>query len=360
MVAAYITTPAGFLIIVLLSSFILNFYVLWRLCGLFSVKRGVIFWTVVFICSTSLFGYHLLHYRFIYIAATWWLGIVWLLFSTLLVYEIVRLFIKIKPFTAGIAVLIIAGLATICAIINAQFVHVKEIVIPGNVNINIVQLSDIHLGMTSEKFFQKVIERTNALEPNLIVITGDIVDMYNEDIHKSLQKLKDLKADPASPVGSAATGVFFVTGNHEMYSGSERTAEALIEANVKVLRNQLADCNEIQIIGIDESTDLQDVGWIVERLNRDKSKFCVLLSHRPISPKELCNMGIELGLSGHLHDGQIFPFNYVVRLFQKYMAGLYKEDGSYLYVTTGTGTWGPRMRLGSRNEIVLIKIRKTP
>ena len=349
MFMAFVTTPAGFMIIVLLASFILNFYTLWRLCGLFSIKRGVIFWVVVFICSTSLFDYHLLHYRLIYIVSTWWLGIVWLLFSTLLAYEIVRLFVKIKPAAAGVGVLIIAGLAIIFAIINAQFVHVKEIVIPGNVNINIVQLSDIHLGMTSEKFLQRIIEKTNALEPNIVVITGDVVDMYNEKMHKSLQKLKDLKAD-----------VYFVTGNHEMYSGAEKTAEALTEANVKVLRNQLADCNEIQIIGIDESTDLQDVGWIVERLNRDKSKFCVLLSHRPISPKVLSDMGIQLGLSGHLHGGQIFPFNYVIRLFQKYMAGLYEENGSYLYVTTGTGTWGPRMRLGSRNEIVLIKIRKTP
>jgi predicted MPP superfamily phosphohydrolase len=344
---------AAFLSIVLLISFVLNFYVLWRLCGLFKIKRGIIFWIVVIICSTSLIGSSILRSHFdniiskiIFMIATNWLGIMWLLFSTLIVYEIVRLFIKINPSTAGVAILTIVGLATIYAMINAQLVRVKELVIPGNVNLNIVQISDIHLGSTSEKFLQRVIEKTNALEPNLIVITGDIIDNYNERTQKTLAKLKELKAD-----------VYFVTGNHEMYSGSEKVAEALVEANIKVLRNQLADCNEIQIIGIDESTDLQDVGWIIERLNRDKSKFCVLLSHRPISPKVLSGMGINLGLSGHLHGGQIFPFNYVVSLFQKYMAGLYKEDESYLYITTGTGTWGPRMRLGSKSEMVLVKIR---
>ncbi len=344
-----------FFSVILLLSFALNFYVLWRLSGLFKIKRGIAFWTAVIICSVSLVGSSMLHRHFdnaitkiIYVIATHWLGIMWLLFSTLIVYEIVRLFIKIEPFTAGVAILVIVGLATIIAIINAQLVRVKELVIPGNVNINIVQLSDIHFGSTSEKFLQRIIEKTNSLEPNIVVITGDLVDGYNEKTEKALQRLKGLKAE-----------TFFVTGNHEMYAGPEKVIEALGRANVKVLRNQLADFAGIQIIGIDESTVLSDVGWIVERLSRDKSKFCVLLSHRPIGPKALADMEIELALAGHLHGGQIFPFNYVLRLGYKYMKGLYKADGSRLYVTTGTGTWGPRMRLGSRSEIVLIRIQNT-
>jgi len=346
---------ATFLSIILLISFALNFYVLWRLCDLFKIKKGIIFWIAVFICSMSLVGSSILHRHFdnvitriIYITATNWLGIMWLLFSTLVVYEIVKLFIKINPFTAGVAILTIVGLAAIIAMINAQLVRVKEIVIPGNVNLNIIQLSDIHLGSTSEKFLQRIIEKTNALGPNIVVITGDLVDGYNEKTGKALARLEDLKAS-----------VFFVTGNHEGHTGSEKVIETLGEMNVKVLRNQLADYNGIQIIGIDESTDLSDVGWIVERLNRDKSKFCVLLSHRPISPKVLAEMKINLELAGHLHGGQIFPFNYIVGLSHKYMLGLYKENTSFLYVTTGTGTWGPRMRLGSRSEIVRIRIQKT-
>ncbi len=320
---------------------------------MFKIKKGIIFWITVIICSVSLISSSILRSyfdnivsRIIFIIAANWLGIMWLLFSTLIVYEIVRLFIKINPVTAGIAILTIVGLATISAMINAQLVRVKELVIPGNINLNIVQLSDIHLGSTSEKFLRRVIEKTNALEPNVVVITGDLVDGYNGKTEKALMKLKELKAI-----------TFFVTGNHEIYAGPEGAAEALGRMNVKVLRNQLVNYNDIQIIGIDESTDLQDVGWIVERLNRNKSKFCVLLSHRPISPKVLADTKINLELAGHLHGGQIFPFNYIVGLFHKYMSGLYKENGSYLYVTTGTGTWGPRMRLGSRSEIVLIKVR---
>ncbi len=378
---------ATFFSIILLISFALNFYVLWRLCDLFKIKngstlrlgstpsillrtgslttgcsgqagspaRGIIFWVVVIICSISLIGSSILrsHFdnivsRIIYVIAANWLGIMWLLFSTLIVYEIVRLFIKINPFTAGIAILIVVAVTTIYAMINAQVIRVKELTIPGNTNLDIVQISDIHLGSVSENFLQRVIEKTNALRPDVIVITGDIADSYNEKTEKALQKLKDLKAD-----------VFFVTGNHEMYAGPEKATKTLTDANVRVLRNQLADYNQIQIIGIDESTDLREVGGIVERLKIDESKFCVLLSHRPIGPEKLADMRIELGLSGHMHGGQIFPFNYIVGLNHKYLAGLYKYNGSYLYVTTGTGTWGPRMRLGSRSEIVLIKIKKS-
>ncbi len=342
-----------FVSIILFLSFVLNFYVLRRLFGLLKIKRGIIFWIIYLVCASSLVGSVILRFysdsvisEIIFVIATGWLGIMWLLFSALLVYEIIKLFIKIEPFTAGVAILIIVGLVTICAMINAQFVRVKELTIQGNANLNIVQLSDIHLGSTSEKFLQRMIDKANALESNLIVITGDLVDEYNEDVEKALQRLKGLRPT-----------VFFVIGNHEMYAGAEKVANALARANVKVLRNQLADFNEIQILGIDQSADLRDADWIIKILNRDKSKFCLLLTHRPISPKVLADEKIELALAGHLHGGQIYPFNYVVQFIYKYISGLYKEKDSSIYVTTGTGTWGPRMRLGSRSEIVLIKIR---
>ena len=345
----------AFFSIILLISFAINFYVLLRLCDLFKIKKGTIFWIAVMVCSVSLIASSILRSHFdniinrvFYIIAANWLGILWLLFSTLIVYEIVRLFIKINPATAGIAILTIVGLLAIYAMINAQLVRIKELVIPGNTNLNIVQISDIHLGSTSERFLQRVIEKTNALEPDVVVITGDIADNYNERAQKALAKLKNLKAD-----------AFFVTGNHEMYAGPGKAVKILTEANVKVLCNQLVDYNQIQIIGIDESTNLQNLGQILGQLNIDESRFCVLLSHRPIEPKILSDMKIDLALAGHAHGGQIFPFNCIVRFYQKYLSGLYKYNNSYLYVTTGTGTWGPRMRLGLRSEIVLVKVRKT-
>jgi predicted MPP superfamily phosphohydrolase len=345
---------AIFFSVVLLISFAINFYVLSRLYDLFKIKKGLIFWIAVLVCSVSLIASSILRSHFdniisrvFYVIAANWLGILWLLFSVLIIYEIVRVFIKINPAMAGIVILTIVGLAVIYAMINAQLVRVKELVIPGDADLNIVQISDIHLGSTGEKFLQRIIKKTNTLKPDVVVITGDIADSYNERTQKSLVKLGDLKAD-----------IFFVTGNHEMYAGSEKAIKALTQANVRVLCNQLVNYNQIQIIGIDESTNLHNLGQILGQLNIDECKFCVLLSHRPVEPKMLSDMKIDLALAGHSHGGQIFPFNFIVRFYQKYLSGLYRYNNSYLYVTTGTGTWGPRMRLGSRSEIVLIKVRK--
>jgi len=90
----------------------------------------------------------------------------------------------------------------------------------------------------------------------------------------------------------------------------------------------------------------------------DNSKFCILMCHRPVKLKTLSKTGINLALTGHTHAGQIFPFNYIVGLFYPYVSGLHNHNNTYIYGTSGTGTWGPRMRLGSRSEIVRLEIRK--
>jgi predicted MPP superfamily phosphohydrolase len=344
-----------FLSVILSSSFILNFYVLWRLYGLFAIKRGLVFWILVFICSISLIGSSMLRHSFdniitkiVYIAVVHWYGILWLLFSTLIIYEITRLFLKIPPSTAGVWILSIAALATVYSMINAQLIYVKKLTIPGNTNCNMVQLSDIHLGSVSANFLKRVIEKTNSLNPDLIFITGDMVDNSGKNTQDALANLKNLNA-PA----------FFVTGNHEMYTKRAKAIELLSQANIKTLADETADFNGIQIIGIDESDDIKNLGNIISKLKIDPSKFKVLLSHRPVPLKILSQMKINLTLCGHTHAGQIFPFNFIVGLFQKPVSGLHKYENSWLYVTSGTGTWGPRMRLGSRNEIVFIQIRKS-
>lgn len=344
-----------FLSVILSSSFILNFYVLWRLCGLFAIKRGLVFWILVFICSISLIGSAMLRHsvdniitKIVYIVVVNWYGILWLLFSTLIIYEITRLFVKIPPFTAGICILSIVALVTIYSMINAQLIHVRKLTIPGNTDCNIIQLSDIHLGSVSTNFLKRVIDKTNSLNPDLIFITGDMVDSLGNNTQEAIATLKNLQA-PA----------FFVTGNHEMYTRRTEVIEILSQANIKTLADEIADFNDIQIIGIDESDDIKNLRNIVGKLKIDPSKFTVLLSHRPVSAKMLSQMKINLALCGHTHAGQIFPFNFIVGLFQKPVSGLHKYENGWLYVTSGTGTWGPRMRLGSRNEIVFIQIRKS-
>lgn len=343
-----------FLFIVLLLYFAMNFYVLSRLCSLFQIKKGVVFWAIVLIATASLVGASILQSffsniisRIVYTVSAGWLGVLWLLFSTLIVYEILRLFIKISPSAAGVLIITIVAVVTLYSIINAHSLRIKSLTIPGPVDSNIVQLSDIHIGSVSGNFVKRIIDKTNALNPDLVLITGDLVDNYNASTQKAIGLLKNLNAP-----------VLFVTGNHERYVGSAKVAKSLTASNVKVLNNQLADYGQIQIIGIDYNDNESNLNQIIRGLNIDNSKFCILMYHRPVELKTLSQTGLDLVLSGHTHSGQIFPFNYIVRLFYKPLSGFHKYDNTYQYITSGTGTWGPRMRIGSRSEIVLLQIRK--
>ena len=339
-----------FISIILLLSFAMNFYVFARLYGLFKIKKDLVFWAIVIICTTSLIGASIFQSsagniisRIVYTVSAGWYGILWLLFSALIVYEILRPFVKINSSAAGTLIIIVVTLATIYSIINAQLIRIKSLTIPGPIDTDIVQLSDIHIGSVSVNFVKRIIGKTNALNPDLVLITGDLVDNYNASTQKAIGLLKNLKAP-----------VFFVTGNHERYVGPDRVTKSLTASNVKVLNNQLVDFGQIQILGISYNDNEKNLEHTIEGLNIDNSKFCILMSHRPVELKT----GIDLALTGHTHAGQIFPFNYIVGLFYPYVSGLQKHNNTYIYGTPGTGTWGPRMRLGSRSEIVLLEIRK--
>ncbi|HBG27559.1 MAG: hypothetical protein A2Y10_15495 [Planctomycetes bacterium GWF2_41_51] len=343
-----------FLYIILILSFVLNFYVLCRLAGMLAVKRGIIFFAVAVLLSISLIVASMLRHWFdntitkiIFSIVTYWYGILWLLFSTLIVYEIIKLFIKIKPYNAGIAILLIVAVLTVYSMINTQLIKIKKVSIPGSANIDIAQISDIHIGSVSGWFFKRVISKINDANPDFVLITGDLVDNANGHTRKALEVLKTLNAP-----------VLFVTGNHEGYAGVEKVTEALKSLDVTVLRNQSADFNDVQFIGIDDGVHANELKSIIDGL-RDTSKFCILMYHRPPNDLNLLSRtGVNLTLCGHTHKGQIFPFNFVVKNFFKNIYGLYEFPGGNLYVTSGTGTWGPRMRLGSRSEIVLIQIRE--
>jgi predicted MPP superfamily phosphohydrolase len=345
---------AIFISIVLLLSFAINFYVFARLCGLFKIKKDLLFWTVVIICTTSLIGASIFQSfvgniisRIVYTVAASWYGILWLLFSVLIVYEILRLFIKISHSAAGVLIITIVTVVTLYSIINAQSLRIKTLTIPGPIDSNIVQLSDIHIGSVSVNFVKRIIDKTNDLNPDLVLITGDLVDNYNTSTQKAIGLLKNLKAP-----------VLFVTGNHEKYVGPAKVIKLLTAANVKVLSNQLVDYGRIQIIGVDYDDNERNLDHIIQGLNIDNSKFCILMYHRPVKLKTLSKTGINLALTGHTHAGQIFPFNYIVGLFYPYVSGRQNHNNTYIYGTSGTGTWGSRMRLGSRSEIVLLEIRK--
>ena len=154
-------------------------------------------------------------------------------------------------------------------------------------------------------------------------------------------------------------GVFAVTGNHEFYAGINMFMDVAKNSNITVLRNEkITIADSIELAGIDDKagTRFSEVGSDLKLAlkNIDFTKPVILLSHRPDIFNEAEKSGVDLQLSGHLHAGQIPPMDLIVMLAFKYPYGLYRKNGSYLYTTSGTGIWGPPMRLFSRCEIVKI------
>lgn len=215
----------------------------------------------------------------------------------------------------------------------------------------LVQLSDIHAGETVGRgFIEKLVRRANALDPDMIVITGDLVDGSVEDLAPIVAPLASLRA---------RDGVWFVTGNHEYYSGAEAWVEHLRGLGIRVLRNErvairgengfdLAGTNDYAARGFGQGPG-QDLPRALA--NRDPARAVILLAHQPRSFLEAAGLGVDLQLSGHTHGGQIFPMHYLTGLVQPYLTGLHRRGDSMIYVSRGTGYWGPPMRLGAPSEI---------
>jgi predicted MPP superfamily phosphohydrolase len=219
----------------------------------------------------------------------------------------------------------------------------------------IVQISDLHLGqMMTKKILEQIVDQVNGLKPDLIAITGDLADGSTAKLLNEANPLKNLKADK---------GIYFVTGNHEYYSGVENWTLAIDKMGIKVLNNEnikirkkddyfyLAGVtdHEGKNFGREHASDFKKA---LSGLENGKKK--ILLAHQPIAVKKASEYGTDLVLAGHTHGGQIWPFNYFVYLQQRYLKGFYDYNGTKLYVNQGTGCWGPPVRLGSKNEITQI------
>ena len=212
-----------------------------------------------------------------------------------------------------------------------------------------VQISDVHLGTESLDYLDKVVSEVNKLEPDLVFITGDFLD-------DPALKPSDIKG-----LAKLSSRAYFITGNHERYSmyTDEFFEECEVVTVLDHFRRQDDFNEEISVFGIEwnrrnfENRKSEQVVFF-DSIKVDGSKFNIFLNHEPALVTEAEANGMNLMLSGHTHNGQIFPFNFFVRTRYKYIYGLYKIGNMDLYVTSGTGVWGPFMRIGSENEIVEI------
>lgn len=350
-----------FLLTFLTICFAVNYYILRRLYSLFKIRPRIGFYLLLVFLSLSFILAKVLQSRFdnflitaLDTLACFWMGLGILLLTCLAAYEIINLFIvmfRLTPLPKPLAGYIVSAAAiilTVYSMINAMFINITTIDIPAAVNMDIVQLCDIHLGSTSKKFLARVIEKTNALDPDAVLITGDLIDSRSELKAGSLSILNDFNAP-----------VYLTTGNHERYTGIWQI-EDFLKANTKVrfLRNEFVDFKGLQIIGIDDHEKKNQVATQLAELKLDPDKYSILMYHRPIGFDAAAEYGVDLMLASHTHNGQIFPLNFFVRLSFPYTKGLFEKPGSLLYVSQGTGTWGPAMRLGSKNQITLLKLRK--
>ena len=220
----------------------------------------------------------------------------------------------------------------------------------------IVQLTDVHIGPTiGRDFTEGLVEKVNALAADIVVITGDLVDGSVSEIGENVAPLINLEAKE---------GVFFVTGNHEYYSGADQWLEFLPSLNIRCLRNERVQisrgASSLDLAGIDDSdADKFGHGADLPRAlsGRDTSNPVVLLAHRPRAFPQAKEHGVDLQISGHTHGGQIWPFGYITRLVEPFILGLHKRDDSQIYVSCGTGYWGPPMRLAAPAEIALLELK---
>jgi predicted MPP superfamily phosphohydrolase len=218
----------------------------------------------------------------------------------------------------------------------------------------IVQLTDMHVGPTlGRDFVERVVREANALGPDMIVITGDLVDGTVEQLCDLVAPLRNLRAPD---------GVFFVTGNHEYYSGADAWISHLTTLGIRVLRNERVAIRDVfDLAGVDDFRARgmapghgQDVARALA--GRDSSRPVVLLAHQPKTLNDAVAGGVDLQLSGHVHGGQMVPFNWLARLDQPFVAGLHRVEKTGLYVSAGTGYWGPPMRVGPGAEVTRIEL----
>jgi predicted MPP superfamily phosphohydrolase len=224
----------------------------------------------------------------------------------------------------------------------------------------LVQLTDIHVGPTiGRAFIEDIVARTNALNPDLIAITGDLVDGSVAELADAVAPLAQLRA---------RHGVYFVTGNHEYFSGASPWIAELTRLGIRCLRNERVTISDgaasFELAGVDDHSGARsgEAGH-GENLSQalsglDPAREVVLLAHQPRSVFAAARFGIGLQLSGHTHGGQIWPFSYFVRLQQPFVAGLHRHGGAQVYVSRGTGYWGPPMRLAAPAEITQLVLTR--
>lgn len=339
---------------------LINYGIFYGLSILFSIPQNGLYYLILIIVALSFpisqlslrFTSHAL-VRSVYAVSAAWLGTSAYILIAFAIYLLVGPFLKLPPQFLGTLLVGSALIISAYALFNVSRLKVERINIPLNgikENIRAVQISDVHLGPIRKKgFLKRMVDRIIELEPDIVFITGDMFDGSAKLDLNILEYFKNIKAP-----------VLFIMGNHDYYQGLDNVGKYMEQARINMLFKQVYYFQDLQVVGIPFSWDnAREPNYISNSLNKieyDKNKATILLYHLPREFEAAAKVGIDLQLSGHTHAGQFYPFNIFVKLLFPYLRGLFEKDGSYLYVSQGTGTLGPPMRLGSRCELTLINL----
>ncbi|WP_320047876.1 metallophosphoesterase [uncultured Ilyobacter sp.] len=339
------------LISLLAVNFFMYFYVILEIALFFNVKNKSFLFVLAFFTSIMIIPATILIVKnnnlltqLLYKTAGILMGVFFLTFVSLIFSRMLSIILKIPPKNLEIAAFGLSSVLIIYSLHNARNISVETVKIDDfGEKIKIVQISDLHLSSEASNGLSEIIDRINLMDPDIVLITGDMVSQDTPITEKTFEPLKNLNAKS-----------YFVTGNHEYYIDENKISEIIENSRVKVLRDEVDLFHGVQIAGLKYRHDKKKSIEALSALELSHDKPVLLMNHVPLDHGD---ERIKLTVSGHTHYGQIVPFNLLVRLTTKYIKGLYKLEDAYIYVSPGTGTWGPPMRLGSKNEITLYDLR---
>ncbi|WP_338685951.1 metallophosphoesterase [Streptomyces acidiscabies] len=215
----------------------------------------------------------------------------------------------------------------------------------------IAVVSDIHLSpILGRGFAQKVVDTINGTQPDLIAVVGDLVDGSVKDLGPAAAPLAQLKA---------RHGQFFVTGNHEYFSGAEQWIEEVRRLGIRPLLNERTELPWFDLAGVNDiagESEGQGPDFAKALGDRDTARTAVLLAHQPVQIHDAVDHGVDLQLSGHTHGGQLWPGKYFAEAANPTVSGLERYDDTQLYVSNGAGAWGPPTRVGAPSDVTVIEL----
>ncbi|MFE0249735.1 metallophosphoesterase [Streptomyces sp. NPDC059010] len=215
----------------------------------------------------------------------------------------------------------------------------------------IAVVSDVHLGpVLGRGFAQKVVDTINGTQPDLIAVVGDLVDGSVKDLGPAAAPLAQLRA---------RHGAFFVTGNHEYFSGAGQWVDEVRRLGLRPLENARTELPHFDLAGVNDvagESEGQGPDFAKALGDRDTARACVLLAHQPVQIHDAVDHGVDLQLSGHTHGGQLWPGNLIAELANPTLAGLERYGDTQLYVSRGAGAWGPPTRVGAPSDVTVIEL----